>query len=85
MARLKTMVEREDGWCDEVTPVMKGYRMACCDCGLVHDMQFRAVRVKKFNDDGAWIGDWLDPNKYRIAFRARRNNRSTAQVRRWKK
>ena len=24
-------------------PVMKGYKMACCDCGLVHTMEFRVV------------------------------------------
>ena len=82
MAKLKTMIERDDGWCDEVTPIMDGYKMACCDCGLVHDMEFRAVRVKKDNGDGTFLGDWLDPKKYRVAFRARRNNRSTGQVRR---
>lgn len=24
-----------------VSPVHDGYRMACCDCGLVHTMNFR--------------------------------------------
>ena len=24
-----------------VEPVLKGYRMACCDCCLVHKMEFR--------------------------------------------
>jgi len=24
-------------------PIRKGYRMACCDCGLVHTMNFRVV------------------------------------------
>lgn len=22
-------------------PIRKGYRMQCCDCGLIHDMDFR--------------------------------------------
>lgn len=22
-------------------PIRKGYKMRCCDCGLVHDMDFR--------------------------------------------
>ena len=26
---------------DWVQPVRKGYRLACCDCGLVHEMDFR--------------------------------------------
>lgn len=33
------MVEGEDGWSDWVHPV-PGYRMECCDCGLVHEMEF---------------------------------------------
>ena len=41
--------------------------MACCDCGLVHDMDFRIVGDKA----------------KRIEFRVARNNRSTGQVRRW--
>lgn len=24
-----------------VQPVRKGYKLACCDCGLVHEMDFR--------------------------------------------
>jgi hypothetical protein len=26
-----------------VQPVRKGYKMACCDCGLVHRMDFRIL------------------------------------------
>ena len=29
-----------------VQPVRKGYKMACCDCGLVHDIDFR-IRKKR--------------------------------------
>jgi hypothetical protein len=46
-----------------VQPVRRDYKMACCDCGLVHNLDFRIV-------DG------------RVQFRVRRNNRSTAMVRR---
>ena len=53
----------EDGWSRWVQPVEEGYKMACCDCGLVHTMDFRV-------EDG------------RAQFRARRNNRSTALMRR---
>ncbi len=28
-------------WSRWVQPVRRGYKMACCDCGLVHDMDFR--------------------------------------------
>lgn len=49
-----------------VQPVRRDYKMACCDCGLVHNLDFRI-------------------HKGRVQFRARRNYRSTAMMRRWKK
>lgn len=55
----------DEGWTGWIYPRMDGYRMGCCDCGLVHELQFMIV------DDG-------------VAFRARRNNRSTAAKRRMK-
>jgi hypothetical protein len=27
-----------------VQPIRKGYKMACCDCGLVHTLDFRVHR-----------------------------------------
>lgn len=29
------------GWTDWIFPRRGGYRMMCCDCGLVHELQFR--------------------------------------------
>lgn len=29
------------GWTRWVQPVKRGYLMSCCDCGLVHRMDFR--------------------------------------------
>ena len=29
---------KEGEW---VQPIRKGYKMACCDCGLVHNLDFR--------------------------------------------
>lgn len=26
-----------------VRPVMNGYRMMCCDCGLVHELDFKVI------------------------------------------
>lgn len=49
-----------------VQPVARNYKMACCDCGLVHNIDFRT-------------------HKGRIQLRARRNNRATGQLRRYKK
>lgn len=50
-----------------VSPVHKGYKMACCDCGLVHNMDFRIVKRGRTQD---------------VQFRVFRNNRSTAMKRR---
>jgi len=32
-----------DGWTDWVRPQMAGYKLGCCDCGLVHEMDFRVM------------------------------------------
>ncbi len=47
-----------------VQPIRKGYKLACCDCGLVHRMDFRIYRR-------------------RAQFRAFRDTRATAMMRRW--
>jgi hypothetical protein len=31
----------EDGWTRWIWPIHDGYRFRCCDCELVHVMQFR--------------------------------------------
>jgi hypothetical protein len=31
----------EDGWTRWIQPVRRDYRLACCDCGLVHSLDFR--------------------------------------------
>lgn len=49
-----------------VQPIRRGYKQSCCDCGLVHKMDFRIYRG-------------------RAQFRAYRDNRATALVRRHKK
>jgi hypothetical protein len=50
-----------------VNPVKRGYKIICCDCGLVHRFDFRHVR-------------WGRGRK--IQFRCWRDERATAAVRR---
>ena len=71
-----------NGWTDWVTPIMQGYKMACCDCGLVHNVEFRVVRVKRHCKDGGCIVEDLPTNKYKVQVRMNRNERSTGQLRR---
>ena len=54
----------ENEW---IKPIMKNYGMACCDCGLVHRIDFKVVR-------------WGRGHK--IWMRLRRDQRATGQLRR---
>lgn len=67
MTALPQAYAESDGWSRWITPTPNRYKMCCCDCGLVHNVDFRII------DDGD--GD-------QVQFRVSRNNRSTAQVRR---
>jgi len=67
-----------------VRPVMHKYLMACCDCGLVHEMQFKSIYHIKSYADGSWVGKPLPRNKFRVMFRARRAEGYTATQRRKK-
>lgn len=51
-----------------IRPVRKGYRMCCCDCGLVHRIDFGLVPYGSGK---------------KIVFRAWRDERATAAVRAW--
>jgi hypothetical protein len=53
-------------------PVRKGYKLGCCDCGLVHMIDFRLVK----NRCGSGK---------KIQFLPSRDERATAQYRRWHK
>lgn len=39
-ARLKYPIEKSGAW---IRPVMKNYRLKCCDCGLVHVIDFKVI------------------------------------------
>jgi hypothetical protein len=83
MARFKKYtVETNDEWTDEVFPIMRGYKMACCDCGLVHNIEFDVFEIEEFNKDGSFKGNVREGKEWRVAMRVRRNNRSTGQMRR---
>lgn len=48
MKNKRFRVEKDDknGWSRWVQPVRRGYLMACCDCALVHRMDFRILNGK---------------------------------------
>ena len=64
-------VTSPDEFSEWVDPKQDSYLMACCDCGLVHELQFR---VAKFTtDDGDECDVQHDPNLH-AQFRAKRRD-----------
>lgn len=74
--------EQEDGWTRWIPPKPGTYRFMCCDCGLVHDMQFKIGEIVDRKDGGWLYLEDVEDEDLVVQFRVRRNNRSTAQVRR---
>ena len=62
----------DNGWTEWISPLhgqgKKNYRVKCCDCGLVHELQFRISRDAR--------------GRATVIYRGRRNNRATAAGRR---
>ena len=84
MAKHKRPKPNEDGWTDWIYPHMSDYKIACCDCGLVHAMQLKVVRVKRLLDKTMLVKDSRSVS-LAVAFRAKRHTRATAQTRRYMK
>ena len=58
-------------------PIKKGYKLMCCDCGLVHKIDFRhVIRIN---------GKFIASKGGKVQFRVWRDNRATAAARRHRK
>jgi hypothetical protein len=44
MARYWEAIAVNGRWSRWVQPIRRGYKFCCCDCGLVHDMDFRVSK-----------------------------------------
>jgi hypothetical protein len=64
---IKHEVENEGDWSEWVNPNSDQYFMKCCDCGLVHEMQFKVAKYSE-GDDCEFVADANLQN----VFRARR-------------
>jgi hypothetical protein len=58
----------EDGWTDWITPVTSGYLMQCCDCKLIHEVEFRVAHRVNGGADEYTVED----ADFRAQFRMRR-------------
>ena len=68
---IKHEVKNENDWSEWVDPDADSYLMKCCDCGLVHELQFRvAVYADSVTEECTQL---TDPNTH-AQFRARRHN-----------
>ena len=76
------LVPGENGWSPWQWPKHNDYRMACCDCGLVHRIDFRVdARGKPLpTADGGQVRR----RHGHVMMRVARDNRSTASHRRHK-
>jgi hypothetical protein len=63
----KHEVESFDDWSEWVNPDSEQYFMKCCDCGLVHEMQFK---VAKYAEGDAC--EFVEDVDLQTVFRARR-------------
>ncbi len=52
-----------------VQPVPRGYLLKCCDCGLVHRLDFRVLRLNKRRNRMTIQG-----SAYKVQFRAYRED-----------
>lgn len=70
---VKTVPVNKDGWQRWQQPIMNGYIMKCCDCGLSHEFEFRILKVaSRKGHAGWWKAEEMDSENYRVSMRARR-------------
>lgn len=69
--KLKQVKVNKDGWSRWEFPVMKGYLMGCCDCGLVHEIEFEVAQAVGQPTANGWQKT-KDVKNGRVRMRARR-------------
>jgi hypothetical protein len=75
----KPQEEVEDGWCDWVCPKPVGYLMQCCDCELIHEVDFRVVR---YESEDSEVYEVVDNPNLQAQMRLRRRDDLSPQ-RKW--
>ena len=70
--RIKKITAKKGGFCEWQYPIMKGYRMQCCDCGLIHKVEFKVIKIIKRFKNGTWAMKELKSKDYRIGLRMKR-------------
>ena len=73
--------KKTGGFTKWIRPVMNGYHMSCCDCGLVHTINFRAIQILKRYKNGSYKYKDLNKKDYQVEMKIRRNEKLTRQQR----
>ena len=68
----------DDGWCEWSYPKHKGYLMQCCDCGLVHEVEFHVLGNIEPQEDGSSNGEVMEAG-YQVGLRMRRHSEQPEQ------
>jgi hypothetical protein len=81
MTNIAEIRVNKDEWTDWETPNMKNHQLTCGDCGLVHNIEFNAIKYIDGNQNGFFTYSDLDKKKYRVKYRVMRDDISTDQFR----
>jgi hypothetical protein len=72
-----------------VYPEKKNYKFICCDCGLVHSIDFESILLiptgKTSRTGGQLCQPWGTPKAFNVRFRARVDTRMTTKIRKLRK
>jgi hypothetical protein len=70
------------GYGEWIRPRMRDFREQCCDCGLIHRLDFRIVDDRKGVRAPPAKGRSRPSSRLRVEVRTRRDDRATAAARR---
>jgi hypothetical protein len=69
---IRKITALKSGWSRWQMPIMRGYRMACCDCNLVHEVEFEVAKINRKRSNGYIELSILNPEKHRVRLRMKR-------------
>ncbi len=75
--KLAQVHEGKNGWSEWIYPISKKYLLGCCDCGLVHEVEFKAF-VETNQKRGRFEAVTL-PWPFRVMLRAKRKDNLVAK------
>lgn len=64
--------QEADEW---IKPTMNDYEFQCCDCGLIHEMDFAVVKIDEEFGDGEKEFHITEKPFYEVVFKVRRKDR----------